>query len=89
MPVNGPLPLAIDSVALSSKTVLVRLEPVPPGNRTTVVPSGAISEAVRSEAGPWAILTPTLRSLTWRESVMVMGTSSVPPAATVSGDAEV
>ena len=54
--------MVIEVSAESSKTVLMKFEPVPPTpeNKVTWVPSGAIRTAVRSESGENAALSSTV-----------------------------
>ena len=62
VPVKGAVPVVIEFSAVSSKTVLMKFEPVPPTpeNKGTCVPSGAIRTAVRSESGENAAVSSTV-----------------------------
>ena len=56
------MPAVIEFSAVSSKTVLMKFEPVPPTpeNKGTWVPSGAIRTAVRPESVENAALSSTV-----------------------------
>ena len=78
VPVKGAVPEVIEVAAESSKTVLMKFEPVPPTpeNRGICVPSGAIRTAVRAESVGNAALSWTV-SLATLNVPLKLGTVSV------------
>src|SRR3954454_18427668 len=78
VPVNGAVPALMGFSAVSPKTVLTKLEPLPPTpeKRGTCVPSGAISVALRAESTGNAALSWTVSLATWKVPLK-LGTVSV------------